>query len=329
MDGVGNALSANLLGGSVTVGGVPFAISGSGGVLETFGQKITLPAGTFQSLDLLATSVDGNQPNQTFKVTFANGTSQTFTQGVSDWYTPQDYAPSETVALTMPYRDRFNGTQDNRNFNLYEYTFTFSTPEQVASITLPDNGHVDVLAMTLVAPVAAPTLTATAATGAVNLSWTVPGGTITGYNIFRGTLATGLSDTPLNSAPLSSGTTTYQDTDVVAGNTYYYVVQALDGATASPKSNVQSATVPNTATTTEIDLTGAFNRAGITVDGQPFSGGLDGHGNALSENLLANSSLGATFDLGTAATAGVVQALDRPSACRPARSRRWNCWPPA
>ncbi len=143
----------------------------------------------------------------------------------------------------------------------------------------------------------------------MNLSWTVPGGTITGYNIFRGTLATGLSDTPLNSAPLSSGTTTYQDTDVVAGNTYYYVVQALDGATASPKSNVQSATVPNTATTTEIDLTGAFNRAGITVDGQPFSGGLDGHGNALSENLLASSSLGTTFDLGTAATAGVVQAL--------------------
>ncbi len=108
-----------------------------------------MPAGPFTTLELLATGVNGNQPNQTFTVRYTNGTPQTFSQGISDWYTPQHYA-GESVALTMPYRDRSNGTTDNRDFNLYQYSFALNPAYPITSITLPNNGNVEVLAITAV-----------------------------------------------------------------------------------------------------------------------------------------------------------------------------------
>ena len=53
-------------------------------------------------------------------------------------------------------------------------------------------------------------------------------GTITGYNVYRGTAAGGESTTPINSSPLAATATSYADTTAVAGNTYYYVVKAIN-----------------------------------------------------------------------------------------------------
>ena len=39
-----------------------------------------------------ATGVNGNQANQTFTVNYSDGTSTSFTQSLSDWFTPQNYA---------------------------------------------------------------------------------------------------------------------------------------------------------------------------------------------------------------------------------------------
>ena len=60
-----------------------------------------------------------------------------------------------------------------------------------------------------------------------------------------------------------------------------------------------------------VNLSSAFNRTGIVVDGTKFRrGGLDGHGHDLSSNLLGASLTagGATFDLGPADAADVVSA---------------------
>ena len=51
--------------------------------------------------------------------------------------------------MTMLYRDNGQGQRDNRTFYLYEYKFTLNANKSVASITLPNNRNVVVLAATL------------------------------------------------------------------------------------------------------------------------------------------------------------------------------------
>src|SRR5262249_34346803 len=124
LDGHGNALSANLLGTGVTIAGTfyDFGDPGSNNVVSAAGQTVALPAGNASTLSFLATGVNGNQANQTFTVNYSDGTSQTFTQSISDWFTPQNY-PGESTAVTMPYRDTFFGGRDNRTFRVYGYSF--------------------------------------------------------------------------------------------------------------------------------------------------------------------------------------------------------------
>jgi hypothetical protein len=98
---------------------------------------------------MLATGVNGNQASQTFVVKYSDGTSSTFVQSMSDWFTPQNY-PGEGIAVTMPYRDNNAGGEDPRLFNLYGYSFTLNGAKTATSITLPNNGDVAVLAITVV-----------------------------------------------------------------------------------------------------------------------------------------------------------------------------------
>ena len=64
----------------------------------------------------------------------------------------------------------------------------------------------------MTSPAAPTSLTATPASAAqINLSWTAPSGTVSGYNVYRGTTPGGESGTPLNGGTLVT-TTTYSDT---------------------------------------------------------------------------------------------------------------------
>lgn len=67
-----------------------------------------------------------------------------------------------------------------------------------------------------------------------------------GYYVYRGTTAGGESTTALNSTPVT--TTTYQDTSVSLGSTYYYVVKAVETSSGltltSSASNEASVTFP-------------------------------------------------------------------------------------
>ena len=184
-----------------TVGGILINIRPMGLPDAVSGQTVTLPAGPFTSLKMLATGVNGNQTGQTFTVTYTDGTTTVFTQSMSDWFTPQTYA-GETQAITMNYRDFSTGGTDGEVFHLYGYSFTLNSAKTVRSIALPKNRNVVALAITLV------------------------------------------------------------------------------GSTVS-------------AAAAQVDLSKAFSGVGITSDGKPFTGGLDGLGNAYSGTLLQNLSLGA------------------------------------
>jgi hypothetical protein len=313
LDGTGHTLSANQLGTTQTIGAVTFNIApaGTNNVISSDGQTIGLLHTQVSQVQVLALAVNGNQFNQTFTVNFTNGTSQTFTQNVSDWFSPQAFA-NQSTAVATPYRNTSSGGRDNRTFNVYEYTLNITNSSQtVASISLPNDSNVKVLAISTVAASAAPTaLTATVvSTTEADLSWTAPSSvTVTGYNVYRGTIAGGESATPLNSTPLAASATSFKDTTGLAGNTYFYVVQAIIGQTVGGASNEASATLTTSGTTSAVDLTGLFNQQGITADGAHFSAGIDGMGDALSATQLGTSQTVAstTFDIAPAGANNVI-----------------------
>jgi hypothetical protein len=76
----------------------------------------------------------------------------------------------------------------------------------------------------------------------VSLSWTASTSTVVGYNVYRGT-ASGGPYTLVNSSLVTG--TTYTDLGVASGQTYYYVVTAVNSSGAeSVYSNQASAAVP-------------------------------------------------------------------------------------
>jgi len=79
---------------------------------------------------------------------------------------------------------------------------------------------------------------------AANLSWTASTTPNVTYNVYRATSSSGPFTTPLNTSPISG--TTYIDTSVQAGQTYYYVATAVasDGTQSADSSPVQ-ATIPS------------------------------------------------------------------------------------
>jgi hypothetical protein len=78
----------------------------------------------------------------------------------------------------------------------------------------------------------------------VILSWTAsPSSGVTGYNVYRGTTSGGEISTPLNSSPING--TTFTDSNATAGQTYYYVVTAVNSSDAQSANSSQiSVTVP-------------------------------------------------------------------------------------
>ena len=310
IDGQGNALSETLIGTSQTWNGINFSIAptGANNVVQATGQAIALPQGTYSTIELLATGVNGNQANQTFTVNYTDGTTQTITQSLSDWHTPQNYA-GESIAVSGTYRNTSSGGTNNGTFDVYGYSFSVNSAKTIASITLPNNKNVDVLSIQVVSPAVPTGLTVAASSSTqADLSWTAPSATVAGYNIYRGTTAGGESTTPINSTPIAG--TSYVDATALPGNTYYYVVKAIVGSAVNGVSTEAHLTMPSSSSTTQVDLTTQYNLTGITANGATFSGGLDDQGNALSETEVGTSDnfVGIVYNIGPVGANNVVQS---------------------
>ncbi len=151
LDGLGSAYSGNLLGLSQTINGVEFSIPAPNvtNVTACAGQTITLPAGNYYALRMLATAYNGATPTQPFTVTYTDSSTKQYFQSLSDWFTPGSYA-GETKAVPMGYRNLSTGKKDNRTFYLYGYSFPLDSTKVTQSLQLPNNSHVVVVAVSLV-----------------------------------------------------------------------------------------------------------------------------------------------------------------------------------
>ena len=158
--------SANLLGTSLVSQTVPYifgpaskgpappwnAITGGGGV------NVPLPAGRFGSVRILAAASNGNLTAQTFVATYSDKSTDTFTQNVSDWNTPQNY-PGETTGATMAYSNQLSGAKVAGSTSLYSYPFSLDVCKTATSFLLPKSSNLNTLAITMVPPTTACTVT--------------------------------------------------------------------------------------------------------------------------------------------------------------------------
>jgi hypothetical protein len=113
-------------------------------------------------------------------------------------------------------------------FLISDGTFNWST--RIISFKFPSCG-------TISAPAAPTNLAAVPGNAQVSLSWTASSGA-TSYTVLRSTTS-GSGYTTIASGV---ATTSYLDTSVINGTTYFYVVRAVNGSGTSPNSNEAGAT---------------------------------------------------------------------------------------
>lgn len=145
LDGYRNVYASDLIGNSLYWSGVQFNFVSSPSENGAANLIIALPAGKYSAIKLLGTSTRGNRSGESFVITYADGSSSTVVQGMSDWATPQSY-PGESTALTMDHRIEHSGTASEGPYHLYGYTLSLNPAKTVQSLTLPASGYVVVLA---------------------------------------------------------------------------------------------------------------------------------------------------------------------------------------
>jgi hypothetical protein len=142
-DNHGNALDSTQVGTSVTWNGQSFTF-GPANAADCWSKTTVNYSVTGTKLYVLAAGVNGNQTNQTFTVTYTDGTTSTFAQSISDWHTPQNYA-GETTAITMADRLTSTGSIDSHTFYIYGYSFALTSGKTIKSVKLPVNRNVVVV----------------------------------------------------------------------------------------------------------------------------------------------------------------------------------------
>jgi alpha-mannosidase len=149
LDQDGFAFSEQAIGTQQVGDGAIFQIGPADAPDMVSGSTVTVPAGKFSSIKVLALGVNGEQEMQTFSVAYADGTSSSFTQSLSDWAAPSNFA-GESVAFILPYRLVSDGSKDSNTFYGYAYSFNLDSSKVVRSLSLPSNREVLVLGVTLV-----------------------------------------------------------------------------------------------------------------------------------------------------------------------------------
>ena len=212
LDNNGYAYSGTLLPRTLTALAVPFNLGAPNTANAAANLTLTLPVGNYVNLKFLAAGVNGNQPNQTFTVTYTDGTTTAFTQSISDWFTPQNYS-GETAVSTMAYRLDPSGARDNRTFSLFGYTLSLNSAKSLRSITLPANRNVTLLAITLT-PAVATTPTPNFLLSINPASLSIPAGasantqlTLTPQNGFTGAVTYSVTGAPTGVTTAFSGNT--------------------------------------------------------------------------------------------------------------------------
>jgi len=153
----GDAYNSSSLGASATYQGLTFTFGPANALDGVSSETVALPAGSYTQLYLLGAGSYGAQTNQSFLVTYTDGSTSTFTQTLSDWWSSQGYT-GETVVVSPANIILSNGTVDAQPVHVYGYTFNLVAGKTAASVKLPSNRQAAFLAIGLGgAPAATPT----------------------------------------------------------------------------------------------------------------------------------------------------------------------------
>jgi hypothetical protein len=149
LDSVGNTYSWEALGSGAGVSNgkatFTFGLPNQPQTIVASGQEIAVKQGNFGSINLAGAAVYyGAQPDVAFKLTYTDGSTETWTQSMSDWAQPRQYA-GETTLVASAYRNRGDGTKDSRAVYLYSYSRSIPQGKTLKSITLPLNQNVRIL----------------------------------------------------------------------------------------------------------------------------------------------------------------------------------------
>jgi len=136
----------------------------------------------------------------------------------------------------------------------YYYTVAASNAAGASAKTAETN---TVPSAAVVAPPVPFGVVVTPSAGQISLQWTYEENA-TSYQVYRGTTPGGEGATPLATVTSSS----YTDTAVTSGTTYYYEIVALTGTTASARSTEYSANTNGTTGTAPATPTGLVASAG-------------------------------------------------------------------
>ncbi|MDP9175295.1 MAG: PA14 domain-containing protein [Planctomycetota bacterium] len=150
LDGNGLSLSSDLLHFSLTWKATSFTFgpAGANNAVTANGQFISIARkSAFAHIRLLAVS-NGNQAAQKFGIQYADGSSANFLQDLSDWHSPMNLF-NEAKAHAYDYAVAADGTHDGHPCYIYAYDFPLDVSKTPASLTLPANPNVMILAITL------------------------------------------------------------------------------------------------------------------------------------------------------------------------------------
>jgi YVTN family beta-propeller protein len=147
----GYAFDASLLPTGFTGAGQKFAMGPADQPDAVRNKTIALTAKNRLGLSVLATAVDGNQADQTFMVTYSDGSTTTYTQSMSDWGQAQHY-PDELIARNTADRITLTGARQAGVWDIYAYILPTDSSKQVVSLTLPNNQRVAVFAVNSLTP---------------------------------------------------------------------------------------------------------------------------------------------------------------------------------
>lgn len=170
-------------------------------------------------------------------VTYDGTTASLYTNGVLAASGPVSISPAAFNPAAnflgqsqWPGDPTLNGVLDS--VYIYNYALTGSQIANLAGGIPPNNN----------APSAPTALAAAAGNQVVNLTWTQSTSSgITGDNVYRSTTGSGGPYTLIASL---GATTSYSDTSVTGGNTYYYAVTAVNSSGESAMSAYAGATTP-------------------------------------------------------------------------------------
>jgi hypothetical protein len=343
---LGNGATSFQVSNGTAFNGSTFTIGpvNASNVVYDNGQTITLPAEHVSDIELLASHTNGTA-SLNFVANYTDGSSQTVTQLVSDWYAPQGYAgESNAIAMGERYTVSKNNQghyvigNDDRTFYIYGYTLAVNGSKTIASITLPTETttgtQLQIIAMDTVG-VFAPTLisTATASPSPATGSSTVLSALATDSTGDAGPVYHwAVASSPINAPAPSispnntSGSNAATVTFYQAGS-YGFTVTITDPTNGLTTTSTVSLTVNQTLTSISVTPTAPSVYDGRTL--QLTATGDDQFGNPLatqptfvwtvktgsigtvnsSSGLYAAPASGSGFDTVTA-TSGTVKSSD-------------------